>query len=252
MRELNKAIVTLCIGKKYEKFKRVTHVTFEKYANLINADFVVIDRPKLVNLLNHPHFEKLQIYDLFEKYDRLLFVDSDILITPNCPDIFQLVPYDCFGAYYYSKFTNAHDSHIREVQDVLGNIGWKADCFNSGVMVLSKKHKVIFDPHSDLLKKWVEWRKYNKGLIDQPYLNYMVEKLHFQTYDIGYKFNHTTATKNSQERFKSFIIHYPGSGHSRGGKFIQVLKDKFIMENRLFANFMADHPGFCAFLDSVV
>ena len=230
-----KAVVTLCIGEKYCKLGDLTHPVIKAYADRIKADFLVINSPKIDLAVGH--YEKFQIYDLLEVYKRILFVDTDVLITPHCPDVFEIVPEENFGAFVVDKYTNYHDNSLKIIQEELGDIGLEREYFNSGVMVISKHHREVFNTKNGLLKQW-SLRSYREGdgtFLDQTLINYNVQRLGIPVYDIGYKFNHTTATKNSNSRFNSYVIHYPGKGHRRGKKIEQIKKDLFIIKHKPLA-----------------
>jgi hypothetical protein len=85
-------------------------------------------------------------------------------------------------------------------------------------MVLSSIHREVFDLSGPLALG-------PEFFFDQTQLNYQVQKLGLPIFDIGYRFNHTTAPKNSDERFESYIIHYPGRGHRAGSKLEQIRFD---------------------------
>ncbi len=158
------AIVTLCIGQEF-KLGQVTHPMLQNYAHRVGADFIVIAEPK-INLGNH-NFEKYQIYELLEKYQRIIYIDTDIIITPQCPNLFQIVPENMFGAFIVSDYTYFHDGAIKKIQAKLGDIGWKRKYFNAGVMVISQCHRGIFSPEHGLLK----WSDESGAFYDQTLLN---------------------------------------------------------------------------------
>ncbi len=228
------AIVTLYIGEKYKSIANVTLPVMKKYASKIGADLIEITENKLGHGMEH--YEKLQIYELFDSYERLAFFDIDILITSACPNIFSEVPESHFAAFDVSRLSRVHDNAIKLIQEKLGDIGWRDNYFNSGVMVASKLHKEAFNPYDGFLDTWSEisFREGDGTYLDQTFVNYNVKRLNFPFLDLGYKFNHTTAPNNSYLRFNSFIIHYPGKGHRRGSKIQQIQKDKMIIQNPFF------------------
>lgn len=231
------AVVTLSIGDEYDSIGKITFPLMRDYARKILADCIVLDTPKLN--LGFYHYEKLQIFDLFERYERIIFLDNDLLMTPRCPNLFSVTPREKFGAFRVSDYTKLHDNAIRIVQDELGEIGWGRGYFNSGVMVASRQHREVFNKDNGLLK-WISRDTTGELFANQTYINYLVKKFRIEVYDIGYKFNHlghdfdgnTIAPKNSETRFRSYIIHYPGRGHRPGTKGEQIEKDARILRNR--------------------
>lgn len=189
-----KAVVTLCIGKEYS-LGELTHPLLAAYAKKVEADFIVIDSEKLN--LGYLHYEKNQIYDLLASYDRIIYLDTDVIVSPECPNLFEIVPEEKFGAFLISNHTYFHDGAIKDIQQELGNLNWERTYFNSGVMVVSQAHRQVFSIDNDIL----QWVSTKRAFPDQTILNYAVQKLGIEIYDIGYKFNHTTHTKNSNLRF---------------------------------------------------
>src|SRR3989344_7906914 len=87
------ALFTICIGDFYTKLSKVTHPTIKNYAQKIGADFIV----KTETSFPLPHYAKFEIAKLLETYDRVLYLDTDILVSPDTPNIFDIVPQDCVG-----------------------------------------------------------------------------------------------------------------------------------------------------------
>lgn len=193
-----KAVVTLCIGDA-NQLGKITHPLLKAYADRIEADFIVINTPKLN--LNYIHYEKYQIYDLLNDYERIIYLDTDIIVSPKCPDLFEIVPEEQFGAFVVSKHTYFHDGAIKDIQKLLGDISWKREYINNGVMVIAKCHQELFQKNNELLV----WASEKRNFPDQTILNYHLQKLGIPIYDIGYKFNHTTGTKNSKLKFSRRI-----------------------------------------------
>jgi len=91
--------VTLAIGGYYEKMGNITHPLMKKYADKIGVDFLCISNFGVTDITAlPPKYEKFQIFDFFDKYDRILFIDTDIIVNPDAPDIFDYCPAECFGA----------------------------------------------------------------------------------------------------------------------------------------------------------
>ena len=77
----------------------ITHPILKRYAKKCDADFIISKEDDKY----HPHYRILQLYDLFKEYDRILCLDSDILILKSCPDIFNLVPVPQIASIYEDK-----------------------------------------------------------------------------------------------------------------------------------------------------
>jgi len=215
---MRKAVVTISIGNQHQSVGQITVPEICKYAHRIGAGFELITEKK-VNLAT-PHFEKFQLFDLLEKYDRILFIDDDVIITPGCPDIFEAVKETEIGVFHVHEVNPVFDPAIREAQDILGEIGWTKRYFNSGVMVVSKAHRKLFERAEDLVLWAEERRKYH----EQTLLNYRMVKQKHQVRDFGYRFNHVPPVKE-HDRLQSHIIHYAAFGHAPGNRFEQIVRD---------------------------
>jgi len=207
------ALVTLAIGSRGERIHSLTGPILRSYAGRCACDYIAIREVKVS--AEDPRFDKFQIYDLLATYDRIIYLDADILVMPDCPNLLELVPPERFGAYFDSNGGNgdAEDGlpdvrgdEIERYQRLCGQIGWKTTYFNSGVMVVQARHREMFD--------------YRHGVVgptrfpDQTCLNYRLQSARFPWFDIGPTFNHFAAFNRSKRlyasRFASNIIHYAG------------------------------------------
>uniref|UniRef100_A0A6M3L0H7 Putative glycosyltransferase n=1 Tax=viral metagenome TaxID=1070528 RepID=A0A6M3L0H7_9ZZZZ len=177
-------VVTLAIGDDAEKMLDVARDSMVGYAKKVDADFLVIDKEivsgKFVNI------EKFQMRELLDNYDRILYLDVDILVHPDCPDLFLIVPID-----YVAAVPDSHDakwgnlnrfSEIVSSQKALGNVGWNSGYFNSGVLIFSKKHVGLFDdPHAR--------ERFDSQFRDQSVLNYNLQKHKYKFMPLERVFN---------------------------------------------------------------
>lgn len=241
-----KALVTLAVGDFYTQMAAITHPLMKAYADRCGVDFVVINNRKVNKLYNlDERYEKFQLYDIIDDYDQLAFVDTDILISPKTPSLFELVPMDRFAAVSEAKFSKA-ERDIRLTQEIMGDVEWRNDYFNSGMMVFGNSHKQVFDPSREQLKTWStgDFRKKEVNLLnDQPYLNHRINELGIDLLEMGHKYNHTRVITETHTRFKSYMIHYAGpSGHRYGSRLAQLQKDSKVFGSPLSLNMSAALP----------
>jgi len=228
-----RALVTLAIGASFEKLGRVTHPSLIAYANKCNAEFIVIDSPRYIEKLKLMTYEKLQVWEYLDgRYEQILFVDTDILIAPDAPSLFDLCPVDTFGAASEEAYSMSK-VHRDVTQNKLGSVNWSRPYFNSGVMMFGMAHKELFNPESEVLLNWIgDDTNQDHIMSDQPIFNYLVNKLDFKMIDLGYKFNHTRVIRNTETRFRSYFIHYAGpSGHRYGTRYEQMKKDAGVLNS---------------------
>lgn len=196
-----RAVMTVASGPMFAEIAALTTPLFAAYAAKLSADFIVVDQPS-----EFPHFEKFRLHDYLTHYERMIFLDVDMIVNDRCPDLFALVPQESFGAWIASRHTNAFEPNIVEAQRRLGDIGWRSDYFNSGVMVVSQAHRDVFAPPYEFLD----------GYADQTLINYRVQRAAIPLFDLGWRLNHTARLEKPDERFASHIIHYAGAGHIAG------------------------------------
>ena len=100
-----------------------------------SADFVLLNK----RVYSHPHYDKWQIYDLIADYDRVLFLDADVIIRPDCPDLFAMVPTECFAG---ENELQSFPDQAKHRTAFLGAMGMaQLPCpfdINGGVLVASK------------------------------------------------------------------------------------------------------------------
>jgi lipopolysaccharide biosynthesis glycosyltransferase len=209
---MKKAVVTLCIGEGVSSWIQYTHSPMRKYAERIGADFIHIDTRKvncsLTTNVNPILFEKYQLYDILETYDRALYLDSDILITPKAPDIFDSVPDDKIGGVFedFGMDTIDRQTKIKLVQDKLGDVKWKKGFMNSGVFVVSKKHRDAFK---------LIW---TYGCLDEKYeqtnTNWYFHKMGYKIINLDYRWNYMGIMRTfyGTEPRDAYFIHYAGGG----------------------------------------
>lgn len=206
------AVVVIAIGPSPEWV--VSRPSIVAYCKKYNLALEVITEAKYgippfdsfseINL-----FEKNQVYDLFDKYDRILRLDYDLLITPSCPNLFDIVPEGMIGGVYedIGIIKERRKVDIMRIQAALGELDWRVGYMNVGVVVASKQHREIFNTSIEEINR-VQAIPYIE-MPEQAYLNYMIHKLNFNVWELYYRFNHIGYFITN--RFDSHVIHYAGS-----------------------------------------
>jgi ADP-heptose:LPS heptosyltransferase len=208
-----RAIVTVAIGDESSELAKIARPTLDAYAKKVYADVITIDKQEVNKVA--VHLEKFQIKELLSEYDRVLYVDADILINSSCPDIFDIVPKEAVGAVpdcHNGKWGNINRfNEIIAVQDKLGNVNWNAGYFNSGVIVLSKEHIGLFDnpEHRNL---------FNSQFNDQTLLNYNLFKNGYQFFSLdtvfnGMEINGFSSRIENSNKTNAFIMHFAHEGN---------------------------------------
>jgi len=209
--------ITIKADENVDEMYFLTLPYIMKYADKIGAEVVRLKDNKGL----HYHYKILQLYDLFEKYDRIIVFDCDIVIRKDCPNLFDIVPYKYIGTVLEDKGSRLQDrrERIRKVQEKWGDIGWKEGYINTGVAVFSKCHRDIF-------KKRELWL--DNGY-DDVYLGYWINKLGYKIFELPYTLNHmrmfSETWNGSPSKFDSWIIHEAGGGIDKSQQIISLKSD---------------------------
>jgi lipopolysaccharide biosynthesis glycosyltransferase len=194
----------------------LTHPIIRRYADRVNADFIVldeaVDRHEATGGIGNGVYQYriMEHYNLHEEYDRILHLDTDMLIAPDCPNLFEEVPEDHIGS-IYEDLGSRKGQRIQcmlNAQAQYGDIGWRERYINTGVFVTSKMHRDIYQKIDG--KYFVDWGT------DDIHIGYLINKYGYKVKELGYRYNHMTMFSEewngSPSRFDSHIIHYAGQG----------------------------------------
>lgn len=197
---MNNLVLTIACGSEYRTVSRITHPTIRNYAKKIGADFISIVKSDS----STPHWEKFQMRNLFGKYDRIAYFDTDIIIRKDTPNIFNLVPINSVGMFNEAPYTDRSRELMidccREYGVTLSN--WDGRYFNSGVIVASRCHLDLFEkPKKEFF-----------SFYEQTYLNMMIAKMNLSMFSLPYKFNRMTCVDRwtGEHRLESYVVHYAG------------------------------------------
>lgn len=137
-----RAVVTVATGKAGADLLAISGPLMQAYAKRLAADFVVLDWP---GIPEYPIAGKFQLARVLEHYDRVVFLDADVLVPPTALDLFVAVGPDEFGIYDdLPEILAKGAKFIDEYQRIRETQGLKRSPVrfygNTGVMVLSRQH----------------------------------------------------------------------------------------------------------------
>jgi ADP-heptose:LPS heptosyltransferase len=204
MKSEKKAIVTIVSGEKYGEIWKRVEPYFIAYAEKCDAELIVMREGNVPSA----HWLKFGIYDLLHKeFNRVAFIDADILIRPDTPSLFDIVPEDAFGifneGYYTPRSVCLHE--VKKVYNVdLPNWNGK-DYFNTGVMVISRCHRHIFKVQSEI-------KHLRNAFGEQTYLNMRIMQSGTKIHHLDFNFNRMCIMDRitGMTRLDSFLVHYAG------------------------------------------
>jgi hypothetical protein len=156
----DKCIITVVTGEKYIGMFNKVRAGYEEYAKKVGADLVILG--------NYTQgwwgLEKFRVKPFAEAYENTCFIDGDIAIQPNAPNIFDVVPKGFVGIHDDWPFcihkapleTPPFDiEHWRETERkmmVTAQVGEQEDfswelypaLLNTGVVVTPQEHASIW------------------------------------------------------------------------------------------------------------
>lgn len=216
------AMVTRSDGNVKE-LTQITHPILMDYAGQWGCDFVVLDEKEpWMTDYELAHYRILRVREMLEHYERILVIDSDIVIMPECPNPFEVVPVDKIGSIYEDKGSREamRQGVIMSIQERFGDVGWEEGYVNTGFFIVSREHSNIFQRATNDRDK-IRNGKYSPtdGLwtgfgFDDALLGYNIHKFGHEVFELPFKWNHMSMHSESwngeANRFDSYIIHYAG------------------------------------------
>lgn len=196
----NKLVVTRADDGIKEQ-AALSHPFLKEYADWCDADFIILDE-------GHHFFRIMEIAHLFNEYERIACIDSDILINKPV-NLFEAVDQSCIGSIYEdvgSRQPNRRAT-IRKIQDIHGDVKWRRGYINTGVCVFSRHHTNIFAPIDGKY-----WREFGW---DDIHLGYNIHKFGHKIQELPFQFNHMNMFSEpwkKADRWESHFIHYAGTG----------------------------------------
>lgn len=229
---MNNIVITLFKPSPlYNKLAEVTHPLMRNYAQKIGADFQIVDN---FDPSRHEHlmYCKLDFVDFLQTYDRVLYVDSDVIIRSNAPNIFEDVPYEYLGMFdearpcmngCFPRYVKVYNEYARSRGAEEFNIDlWDGRYFNAGVMVFSKHHvncPIFHQPVVELTQEDL--------FREQSYFNLMIQKYGVEMHDLTLKWNGMGSglcqNIKEEDRLKSHFIHVIGAHVDKLG-FLEKIK----------------------------
>lgn len=225
-----RAIFVTVVGNS-ERLTEAGLPSIFSYSKKCGADVIVrrLQQYSDPSRFDFPILEKLAIKDYFCFYDRILYVDSDVLITNHAPNIFEMYVDDSIVAMDEGQFDSVCLPTIPLLKEKLGNVDWKEIngnpiYFNAGVMMFTKKHKMVLEYIAGNLDQWKRTVKYI-GWTEQGWLNWIFNKFDIPVQPMDYKYNYILGFNQSnlakqiagdkwlELRFNAYFIHYTGGDH---------------------------------------
>jgi hypothetical protein len=133
----SRAIITVANGSHFLEILKLTRPLMQDYADRVNADFIDLDN----DTEEWGPMEKFRVWNFAKEYEEVLFVDADVVIKPNAPNIFEqynesICVYDEYSDYKNREWLTRERKAVSTLSGL--NIENQPVSFNSGV-ILSRK-----------------------------------------------------------------------------------------------------------------
>lgn len=225
-----KLLMATCSDKS-QVHAKYTLPIHRMYAEKWGADFKILDDTSYNELgFAMWNYRTMVFYELFEIYDRIFYIDTDIIINRNCPNIFKTVPFDTVGLVFEDKGSRLKNrrGRIGLIKEKFGGCEhWITGFPNGGLYVASKIHREIFTK--------INGELWNGPGYDGNHYMYQIIKQSHKYVDLGYKWNHmpmfSESWHGSLSRFDSYMLHYGGKASfpdKQGRSRVQLIKDDVI------------------------
>lgn len=140
-----RAVVTVAAGQVGRDLLEISGPLMRTYAASIGADFVVLDWEGVPEL---GLTSKFALPGVLDHYERVIFLDADVLVSLGADDLLEIVPEGAFGFYDDLPEVLIHSSGFMEeyqrVRDTQNLPRVKIPHYpNTGVLVFDRSHKDI-------------------------------------------------------------------------------------------------------------
>jgi ADP-heptose:LPS heptosyltransferase len=183
------------------RIEDLTIPQIKSYAKSIKSDFKILDL-----LTNQPDVF-FSFNEYLQQYDRILFISPYILVRPDTPNLFEVVPKESLGIFNEGRYIY-RDLHIKAAllfyNEKLSK-DWAGKYYNSNVMVISKKHRELFKKPDMTVSEDFD-----------SYFNLKIHNTETQVYNLDYKFNRmeTLDSHIGISRLDSYLINYSDAPQS--------------------------------------
>lgn len=195
-------VLTIAIGDYYNKISKYTLSSLKKYAERIGADFLCITDHNKEYITQK--WNKFYIHELLNDYKRIIYFDIDIIIREDCPNLFDIVPERYLGMFNEGRYAPRLEYILQAAEYYKEDLkDWNGKFYNSGVMVISRRHKQVFK-----LPVGIDFVE-----TDQPYINLRIQKDKVDMFDLHYDFNRMDILDKfcGISRLNSYVVHYAGA-----------------------------------------
>ena len=209
-----------------QPFNEISRKSFEQYADKYHIDYIEINKKKID--WKHPTFERFDLWlddEWWDKYDQIMYADSDIFAMPWAPNIFDR--HSNLDTFKYCHAPRIENAKSQEQIDVFYHGLLKETCtieecvsyaFQPGLFILTRKAREVMKPYIARFKDFKEhhdgeilnWANIRSGVPKEK----MSEWFNFKNAHFNRKpkiyFFHAAGGKKGTKEGEEMIRHYLG------------------------------------------
>lgn len=140
------ALLTLASGKVGNELLQVSGPGLRRYAERYGLDFHALRGDPGP----FPIGRKWELVKFFPSYSRVIMIDADVVLHPDCPNLLDLVPAGTVGIHNDTPWLPQVEWLWAEYEELCRSQGyareWPQSCWNTGVWVADREHAGIFGP----------------------------------------------------------------------------------------------------------
>lgn len=145
-------VATMYSGQAGQELKAITLARHQRYAAKCGAEFKVVEPIPGLTFAEMMLFKMQATVALLNRWERVLWIDGDILIHRNSPNLFDIVPADHFAAVDENAVANDDEVRMRQehVLKTCNEEGLQVPTtdryFNCGMYLAGSSHRDLFAP----------------------------------------------------------------------------------------------------------
>ena len=172
--------------------------SWKRWGEKNDSKVVVLDEAFIDPTVMRPNWYKYHVFDLLEssgmEYDQILYVDSDTIVHPECPNFFDISEGKYCAVHNYGSYDWVFRSIENHSKHIFGGhqLPWER-YINSGFQIFNKDHRPFFDAILQFYtenKEKLTWAQNTFSVgIDQPICNFLLDMYKIDMKLLPYEFN---------------------------------------------------------------
>ena len=220
-------VVTVAIGSPAQGLESITIPLMREYARRCGVDFRII---RDIGECQHPKFAVMQIGRMFDQYERILYLDADVLVRPSAPNLFDACPAGRFYARNEAEW-QARSWCVGFQAEMNRRLGASLDYdgihFNGGVQLADRAHRALYEmPPYDVTARENLWFS-QRFVKNQPWFNHRRLDLGIEFAPLDYQWNCLMGEANrhgAEAPATAHFLHFATEAKHKARRALQFLE----------------------------